>query len=309
VVFLRSTDGGDTWSQQQLSQAANTNSGAGRSGGRQGCTIRTDSKGTVYVFWNGSYKNQSVQWMTRSYDGGVKFERPQVVAHITEVGKFDPINGRNTFDGVAGARTDSFPTVDIANGAPSGANATDRIVMIWPDASQGLNQEQALVQTSENGGDSWSTPVNAAVSSDRPDFPAIAISPNGQDVYVTYMAFLTPWQNDTSSPRSMQGVVRHASFSDLSSWTTLFRGPEGDARASSANSLAGEFLGDYNYIAATNTSAAAVWNDVRNATDCPAVDAWRQSLVSGTSVPKPAPATDCPATFGNTDIFGGTFTP
>jgi hypothetical protein len=309
VVFLRSTDGGNTWTQQQISQASNTNSSAGRAGGRQGCTVRTDSNGTVYLFWDGSYQKQSVQWMTRSFDGGLSFEKPHAVATITEVGKFDSVSGDYTFDGVAGARTNSFPMVDIANGAPSGAGATNRIVMIWSDGSQGLNNERALVQTSTDGGNNWSTPVNAAQSGDRPDFPAIAISPNGQDVYVTYMAFLDPWQSTTSGPRTMQGVVRHASFSDLSGWTTLQRGAVGDARASSANSLAVEFLGDYDYIAATNTHAAAVWNDVRSAAVCDAINAWRQSLVNGTPTTRPAPATACPATFGNTDIYGGVYTP
>jgi hypothetical protein len=307
VVFLHSTDGGDTWSQKQLSQASNTGSGAGRSGGRQGCAIRTDSQGTVYVFWDGSFKKQSVQWMARSFDGGVKFERPRPVATIVEVGKYDVVGGDYTFDGVAGARTNSFPIVDIANGAPSGENAPDTIVMIWSDASEGLNHEQALVQFSTDGGESWSTPINAAEAGDRPDFPAIAISPNGQDVYVTYMAFLDPWRDNTTDySRQMQGVVRHAEFSDsgLSSWTTLHRGEVGDARASSANSLAVEFLGDYNYVIATNSYAVAVWNDVRNAAVCDAVNAWRQSLVDGAPTAKPAPATDCPATFGNTDIYG-----
>jgi hypothetical protein len=42
---------------------------------------------------------------------------------------------------------------------------------------------------------------------------------------------------------------------------------------------------------------------VRSAADCPALDAWRQSLYTGTSVTKPAIATDCPATFGNSDIY------
>jgi hypothetical protein len=45
---------------------------------------------------------------------------------------------------------------------------------------------------------------------------------------------------------------------------------------------------------------------VRNAADCPAVDAYRQSLLNGTPIAKPAPNSDCPATFGNSDIFSAT---
>jgi hypothetical protein len=58
------------------------------------------------------------------------------------------------------------------------------------------------------------------------------------------------------------------------------------------------------YTAATRTGAVGVWNDTRNAADCPALDAWRLSLRTGTSVTKPAPQADCPPTFGNSDIFG-----
>ena len=209
VVFARSTDGGATWTQQQISQAANT-VGVGSSGGRQGATIRTDSKGTVYVFWSGSLFGRAVQYMARSFDGGQSFERPRVVAVVNPVGLPDPNQpGDVTFDGVAGARTNDFPSVDIANGAPSGADATDEIVLTWSNMAPGPN-EQALVQYSMNRGKTWSAPVNAAPTSDRPDFPAIAISPNGTDVYLTYDNFLQPWQSTTSGPRLMQGVVRHA---------------------------------------------------------------------------------------------------
>jgi hypothetical protein len=50
-----------------------------------------------------------------------------------------------------------------------------------------------------------------------------------------------------------------------------------------------------------------VWNDVRNAADCDLLDLWRQSLRDGTTVTKPAPGTDCPDTFGNSDIYGGAY--
>jgi hypothetical protein len=304
VIFARSTDGGETWTTRQISQAANTGIGEGRAGGRQGCTLRTDSHGVVYVFWNGSFQNADVQYLSRSFDGGKKFEVAQPVAVITEVGKRDPVQGRFTFDGVAGARTNSFPSADIANGAPLGTDATDRIVLAWSDARNGLNNEEALVQYSDDQGQNWSAPVNGAEAGDRPDFSAVAISPDGLSVYLTYMGFLDPWRLNTADPRRMQGVVRRADAS-LGGWVTYTRGAVGDARGSSANSLATEFLGDYNYIVATRLFGVAVWNDVRDAAVCPAVDTWRQSLVDQAPIPKPAPGTDCPATFGNSDIFGG----
>ena len=108
----------------------------------------------------------------------------------------------------------------------------------------------------------------------------------------------------------MQGVVRHADIAgsgEPAEFTTLHRGAIGDARGSSANSLATEFLGDYNYAVATRDYGAAVWNDVRAAADCPAIDAYRQSLAEGEPIPRPAPNSDCPATFGNSDIYGGSY--
>jgi hypothetical protein len=310
VEFVRSTDGGSTWSRQaQLTPAANN----GSISGRQGCAVRTDSKGVVYVFWESSSHGQSFQMMARSFDGGVSFERGHAVANVTDVGQFDPVSGDFTFDGLAGARTDSFPSVDIANGAPTGVGATNEIVLGWSngrtptDTAPGPN-EQALVQFSTNGGNTWSAPVNGAEATDRPDFAAVAIAPDGSHVYLTYDAFHAPWQSTTSNPRLFEGVVRSAGPT-LTGWVTLHRGASGDARASGANSLTSEFLGDYNYAAGTTSYGVAVWNDARNAADCPAIDAYRQSLTTSTPLPKPAPATSCPATFGNTDIYGGQYTP
>jgi hypothetical protein len=51
-----------------------------------------------------------------------------------------------------------------------------------------------------------------------------------------------------------------------------------------------------------------VWNDASHAADCPAEDAYRAALESGsTTAVAPAIASDCPANFGNSDIRGGTF--
>jgi hypothetical protein len=320
IVVNSSSDGGDTWRTRQVSPSVNNNT----IGGRQDCAVNTDSEGTVYVFWDGidpRTKTLAI-FMIRSFDGGQSFVRPaQIVTHIDPTGIFDPVGGL-TNDGVAGARDGSFPTVDIANGAPTGAGATDQIVLAWSDGptptdTAGGANEEARVMWSRDQGRSWTDAGVASPASDRPDFPAIAISPDGGDAYLTYMSFLQPWQSTTASPRLFQGVVRHAEVDRttgaIGAWSDIHRAPTGDARASSANALTSEFLGDYDYAFATNDFVVAVWNDARNAADCPAIDAYRQEVVNGTAEgvstdpTRPAPKNDCPATFGNTDIWGGSY--
>ncbi len=152
---------GETFSKStQLTAAA----GNARQIGRQGCTIRTESRGTVYLFFEGAVNKQPVQEMTRSFDGGKSFDKPRAVASVTDVGGFDPVQQDIVFDGVTGARTDSFPSVEIANGAQYGTDATNVIALAWADARAGLNHEQALVQLFSDQGQTWTTPADGAQS-------------------------------------------------------------------------------------------------------------------------------------------------
>jgi hypothetical protein len=303
IMLSASRDGGATWRQRQLTSATSN----AQSGGRQGCAVRTDSTGVVYVVWEGTAGGQSVFYLARSFDGGSNFEKPRPVATVHDVGAFDPVSGRTVFDGLAGTRTDSFPSLGIANGAPTGAGAPDTMVLTWPDGA--LNHEQALVQTSADHGVTWSTPVNAAATGDRPDNPAVAISPDGTDLYLVYNGYLDPFRTTTAEPRRMQGVTRHADVGaggTVGGFTTLHRGPVGDARATT-RTLNRESIYDYQYAAASRDYGAVVWMDARDAAICPAVNAYRQSLIDGTPIAAPSPLTDCPPTFGNLDIYSGSF--
>jgi hypothetical protein len=245
-------------------------------------------------------------------------------------------------DGVGGARDDLMPdpSVDIANGAPSGEDATDQIVLVTTE-QQALNDEQVLFTTSTDGGDTWSDLENITQEGDRGFYSAPAISPNGTDAWVVYNAFTTPFRESAEgagNDRQFVGVVLHADVAGdgtVGAFTEVHRGVSGDARSSSQNNLAAEFLGDYVYAAATRGFGAAVWNDVRDGADCPDIDTYRQDLhdeafATGAQTAEPeeprgveefehqqgldveqgedpvAPAVqaDCPATFGNSDIFG-----
>jgi hypothetical protein len=322
LVVATSTDGGGTWTQKQVTPASNNPFNTRQGFGRSGCTIRTDSHGVVYVVANqfsvGS-PGQGSHLLIKSSNGGKNWTKPQNIGLAVDTcfeASFDGDGFRCVMDGIAGARDDlsSAPSIDIANGAPTGANATNEIVRTWVDGRDGLNHEHVFTSFSTDGGTSWSPPVAQESVGDRGYYSAIAISPNGHDAYLVYNAFTTPFRANTADPRNLVGVVKHADVSGgaFGTFSELDRSAPGDPRGSSQNNLWLEFLGDYVYAVATNSYGAGVWNDTSNAADCPAIDAWRAAaqaaVEDGTDVPPaPAPQQACPATFGNSDIRGGSF--
>ena len=344
LMVVTSRDGGDTWDQSQVTSATN-NIHSKNGFGRSGCTVRTDSQGVVYAFtfqfgFSATTAAPGFIQMVKSFDGGRRWTRPvNIFQAFDTCNYFEPSIGRCVEDGVAGARSDlsPAPSVDIGNGAPAGKPAgspPDRIVMSWVDGRDGLNREHVMFSQSTNGGSSWQPPQQIERPGDRGYYSAPSISPDGQDVYVVYNAFTTPFKDRTDRPtddRQLVGVVLHSDFGGA--FSLLHRGASGDARGSSQNDLAAEFLGDYVYSAATNDYSMSVWNDVRNAADCPAIDEYRQALhdeAAGTGQqtaepeeprgaedrghekqpveeagPEPPDVQqECAPNFGNSDIFG-----
>src|SRR5207302_2881051 len=152
-------------------------------------------------------------------------------------------------------------------GAPTGADATNRIVMTYVSGS--INAPHVYFTESTNGAATWTAPKAIESSGDRGYYTAPAPSPNGTDVYVVYNAFTTPYRTNTTDPRALVGVVMHADMAGAATgpFSELNRGTPGDPRGSSANALTDEFLGDYVYAVATRSYGAAVWNDARNDAD------------------------------------------
>jgi hypothetical protein len=338
LFVLTSRDGGSSWTQQQVTPATN-NTRTPQGFGRSGCTVRTDSAGVVYVFdyafGFGTPGLGQIQ-MIRSFDGGHTWTRPQNIFRAFDSCSYvEPSIGRCVMDGVAGARDDlaPAPSVDIANGAPSGSDATDRIVISWVDG-QHLNAETVRFSWSDNGGGTWAPAQAVQRPGHRGYYSAPAISPDGAEVWLVYNAWLEPFKDSAvgaANDRPLVGVMLHAdsTASGVGTFSLVHQGVAGDARGSSQNNLAAEFLGDYVYAAASRTYGAAVWNDVRNASDCAEVDAYRQELhdiaaATGTQTAEaeeprgesePAQEREfgeapdvqqvCASTFGNSDIYGG----
>jgi hypothetical protein len=102
-----------------------------------------------------------------------------------------------------------------------------------------------------------------------------------------------------------------------------------DPAASAQNNLQRQFWGDYNTLVSKGDTAWFIYTDSRRGVGCPAVDAYQNFLItSGATIEgeereadrktgkdgpedgdKPAPPTDCPAQFGNTDAFVSVITP
>src|SRR3989442_8763435 len=151
--------------------------------------------------------------MFTSTDGGKNWTHAISVQQVTDPCFFiDPVIGRCVMDGIAGARNDlaAAPSVDIANGAPTGAGATNLIVDAWADGRDGLNNEGVLFSYSRDGGQNWSAPTRISSLPDRGYYVAPAVSPDGLDVYVVYNPFTIPFRDDTTSVRSLVWVGKHA---------------------------------------------------------------------------------------------------
>lgn len=318
IMVASSDDGGDTWTQRQVSSSAGAGGSFFNQGAETGCTLRTDSNGVVYLFlanFRFGFPGEGFHFMLKSFDGGKHWTKPQITVAMNDMCfNFDPVYGRCVADGLAGARIDlsASPSVDIANGAPTGIGATNEIVDAWSDGRLGLNNEKTFVAWSTNAGETWGGPTPVSLPGDRTLYSAPAISPTGNRIYVMYEADLDPWRGaDMSSPRRYRGVFLRSDVGAggaPTGWSIVATGTIGDLRGTyPGHDIYQERIGDYVYAAASSTYGVGVWTDARDAEVCPEVQTYRAASVAAgqRALPAPWPLFICP-TFGNTDIWAAT---
>ncbi|MDP9182956.1 MAG: glycoside hydrolase, partial [Actinomycetota bacterium] len=288
IRLTYSADGGRTWSvPTQLSPAYNN----GTLNGRQGSTIRTGPDGAVYVAWEDTDKQGSIQVIAVSYDGGVSFTKPFVAGRVHDIA--DPIGGANF-------RTDSFASLAVSQ--RTGPSGYPLYLAYTSVGSSGAGEAVVRTATSRSLS-SWSGGTVSVPSGGYAFFAAADVAPNGRvDV---------AWQAQTQTNASDFGTGN----ATIHSWYTsaqpggAFATPAivdtattNDPAASSQNNLQRQFWGDYNTLVSTVDSAYFIYTDARHGTGCASVDAYQHDLSS----PKPVP---CSTTFGDTDIFVSRVTP
>ncbi|HEY8730822.1 MAG TPA: sialidase family protein [Candidatus Limnocylindria bacterium] len=285
VMVVYSADGGLTWSRpNQLSIAQNI-----AFGGRQGSVVRTGPDGTVYAIWEDSDRNGPKQVLQTSADGGRTWSKTITIAHNTDVAAAIP--GSNF-------RTDSFASagVDQTSGA---------VYVAWSDAAGGNGH--IVVSKSTTHGRTWSTPATVSTAAEGyAFFQGLDVAPNGR-VDIGYQALVAANPATIGTGNAAIDSYYVSSTDGGLTWSAPLKvsSASSDPAASAQNNLALQFWGDYNTLASTDATALFIYTDSRNGAGCPAVDAYQQD----SSATKPAPENDCPAQFGNSDVFVSKITP
>ena len=240
---------------------------------------------------------------------GRRWTRPMDLYRVTDPCYFvDPVIFRCMMDGVAGARNDlaAAPSVDIANGAPTGVGATNLIVNTWADGRDGLNNEDVAFSHSSGGGlpGTWSAPRRISDGETAGLRGAGAVA--GRDGCVRRLQRVhdtVPKRHHLAAdPRRRRearecrgrrsGGIHDASPRRPGRGTRI--GPEQPPGGVPRRLRVRSRLAGLRGGGLERRPLAA---------DCPAIDAWRMSLWTATTaddVPTPAPQVVCPPTFGNT---------
>ena len=264
VALKKSTDGGKTWGTKQFI------SGADRT--ILGCfpvvapPAKPGTPGDVYVFWL-DFSMSRIR-MAKSTDGGDSFSPPATVASINRVDGFPNSAFRN----------DSLPTagVDPADGtlyvAWDDLHVKKPADTCPPDSAAPADQvcdSDILITKSKDGGATWTAPTRVnqdPVANGKDQFqPQLAVTPGGQLNMMWFDRRNDPqdFYIDTFVGRSNdKGATWHETRVTKKMW---------DPSVNPPISTSGQFIGDYQGMAASDCAATPFWNDT-SASQLPASD-------------------------------------
>jgi len=207
----------------------------------------------AYITWDSARVNGKSTTVHRldvaeSRDGGQTFTVRTAVSHVDALPDKLP---NSTF------RNFSMPVLGIS--PVDGA-----MVLVWPDMRNG--DADILAVHSTNGGKTWSAPIRVnhdPVHDGKDQFqPAIAVAPNGTFTCAWFDRRFDPG-NRLIDEEIAQSTDDGKSFGvnvrvTKSSWDPAIGAPKAPGGVT--------FIGDYQGVAADNTTVHPLWNDTQNGT-------------------------------------------
>lgn len=239
MQFTRSTDHGATWGPSGGLDIA--------VGSGQGAYVAVGPDHSVYYFWLGT---GNVINMRKSTDCGVTFGPPVLVTDILSPGT----NGDLGLNG--GFRSNTFPHAAVHP-------VTGAIFVVFNDDPAGTDESDVYYVSSTDGGATWSPRVRLHTDATTTDqfFPTIAFTPNGNNVMVSWY--------DRRNDAANLGMQRYGRVGKAPAGTLSLNAefvlsaffPVAIGQDPAINTV---YMGDYDQIAATNTSFFPVWGDNRD---------------------------------------------
>ncbi len=239
MLFTRSTDDGLTWG---------PNNGVSiNAGGGQGAFVAVGPDHAVYYFWLHSPTIPDELRVRRSIDQGATFSAPVTVTTLLSSG----VNG----DLGLGFRSNAFPhaAVNPVNG---------HVYVVYADNPAGIDRGDVFFRSSTDNGATWAaaTRVNNDAGTNDNWSPTIAVTPDGS-------AFSITWydrRSDAANVLIQRWGVATTVAGGVNTFGPNFRISESFLPAFGQDPVINTtYMGDYDHMAADNSSFYHVWGDNR----------------------------------------------
>ncbi|MFA5860240.1 MAG: hypothetical protein WDA16_00955 [Candidatus Thermoplasmatota archaeon] len=241
-LYMRSTDGGKTWTEAK--QFATVATGAG-----QGSFLDVGPKDEAYATW----ANGAQVMLTRSKDKGADWDAPRPVLDMVA----PDIKGLSDCD-----RRDGFPA--MASDKYADSPYANSVYVTWADGRDAPDASNAYFSASHDGGQTFGIPlrINDDATTAPQFFPAVSVSPGGV-IDVT-------WMDQRLDAQKGLLIDQYYTYSldGGKTWAPNFRvrdAPGNGWDPSLSHHQNGKvFIGDYLDIDSSWAAAHPVWPDTRD---------------------------------------------